>query len=187
MTTAMAAPKKMSLYDISEELARLDSILEVSGGALPEGEAGATLQEWLEKFEFMEAAKVDTYAHYWRNLEAEKAMCETEAARFSERAAVAANKLKRLKEMAMLAMKARGKDALSGTLFKLAKQKNGGKVPVEILEPYLSDPTKLPDGLKKASWSPDGESIRAALETDPTGKVASFARLGEIGFHVRLR
>lgn len=189
MTQALAEkPKKsLSLYDISEELSRLDAILELSGGALPEGQEGETFQAWLEKYEFMEATKVDRYGEYWRNIEAEEEMCVKEAARFLERARIAKNKKEGLKAMAMLAMKMRGKDVLAGTVFKLAKQKNGGKVPVEILEPYLGDPMKLPEVFKKASWSPDSDAIREALEKEPTGVVASVARLGDVGYHVRLR
>jgi hypothetical protein len=165
----------------------IEAALEASGGALPDGEQGVSLEKHIEELGIAEAAKIDSYGKVWRNLEAEKAMCEAEAERFSERARVAHNKLKGLKDMALLAMKMRGKEAFVGTIFKIARQKNGGKVPVDVLDPYLSDPLKLPENLRRATWSADTEAIRAALEKNPAGEIASFARFGEVGYHVRLR
>lgn len=178
---------KISLYDITEELAKLDEIFELNGGALPEGEQGETLQAWLEKYEFLAREKVDGYGSYWANLKAAVEAYEEEAERLMAKARAAKHKIENLKTLAEIAMAKLKRDKLEGQIFTIAKQPNGGVMPMELLEPYKTDPTKLPEAFQKSVVTADTKKIKEMLEKDPTGAVATFAHLLPRGHSVRLK
>lgn len=178
---------KTSLYEITEELAKLDEIFELNGGELPEGEQGETLQAWLEKYEFMAQEKVDGYGSYWTNLKGSVVAYEAEIERLTARVAAAKRKMENLKTLADIAMTKLKREKLEGMLFTIAKQPNGGVAPMEIMEPYKSDPTKLPEAFQKITVSADSKKIREALEKDPKGDVASVAQMGTRGYSIRIK
>lgn len=178
---------KMSLYEITEELAKLDEIFELNGGALPEGEQGETLQAWLDKYEFMAREKVDGYGAYWANLKAAVEAYEEEAGRLMMKAKAAAHKIENLKTLAEVAMVKLKRDRLEGQIFTIAKQPNGGVIPMNIREPYKSEPEKLPEAFQKITVSVDNKKIREELEKNPAGEVATFAYFLPRGSQIRLK
>ena len=172
-----------SLYTLTEELVKLDQMLIAAGGEVTEGTDGASLEEWLKAYEWQVTDKVDAYGGLIKNWQADIEAISAEATRLSDRARVITNKIKRLKEMAGLAMKMRGIRKLEGTLFTIALQKNGGKPPLIML---VEDVAKLPEQFVKRTPAADSEAIRAALELkDPEAE--KVARIGEVGESVRIR
>lgn len=172
-----------SLYTLTEELIALDRLLVEAGGEVTEGTDGASLEDWLKKYEWQVGEKVDAYGGLIKNWEADIDGIKKEAERLVARAGVIGNKIKRLKEMAGLAMKMRGIRKIEGTLFTIALQKNGGKPPLIMI---VEDVAKLPEQFVKRTPAPDSEAIRAALAlNDP--EAAKVARIGEVGESVRIR
>lgn len=186
---AKEAPKdkKVSLYEIAEELKKLDNLFEETGGVIPEGDAGKAIVEALEKYEWLAEEKVDNYGRYYITLKADAKMFKEEMDRLAKRRQVIANKIERLKGAADAAMTTLKRERLPGKLFTIAKQGSGGERPVEILDPYIENPDKLPEEFQKKTVAADKEKIREALEKNPTGPVASVARLGNRGYFISIR
>lgn len=172
-----------SLYTLTEELVKLDQLLIEAGGEVTEGSDGASLEDWLKKYEWQVGEKVDAYGGLIKNWDADIKAIAGEAERLAARAAVIVNKIKRLKEMAGLAMKMRGIRKLEGTLFTIALQKNGGKPPLIMI---VEDVAKLPEKFVKVTKSADSEAIRTALALEDP-EAAKVARIGEVGESVRIR
>lgn len=172
-----------SLYEITEEMAKLDAILEASGGAIPEGEEGTTLQAMLEKYEWLEREKIDGYGSYWVSLKALAEKIEQEEERLSKRRRVVMNKVERLKEMARLAMERRKKLKLEGNMFTISLQKNGGAPGIDL---KVDEPTKLPPAYQKTVVQADMEKIRKALVETPS-EMTEIAEFRPVGYSVRIR
>ncbi len=188
-----------SLYEIESELARLDELLEAAGGdtgAASEA-AGQDVQAWLQKYEWAERGKIDNYGHFWASLSACAAGIREEEKRLASRRQAMESKIDSLKKLAGWAMDRRKVEKLEGMAFTISRQKNGGKAPLVMKEPYASEPHKLPEPLQRVTVAPDSGAIRETLEKDPDTvfllttkqkvKITDVAEIGVIGTSIRLR
>lgn len=172
---------KESLYALTEELVPLEQALESTGGEITEDNNALVerVTDLLDKV----GAKVDAYGSYYRSLESLALAIAEEEKRLKDRRQAVENKMKRLKEAAKTSMEMRDITKIQGKLFTISIQKNGGKVPMELL---VSDPDKLPPKFTKMSTSADLEAIRKGLEAkDPDAE--SVAKFGDVGSSVRIR
>lgn len=175
----MTAPAKMSLYDIGENLAALDALLEESQGELtPEIEA------WMREYGLAEKEKVDRYGAYAKELDATTKALKEEEERLAARRKATLNKIERLKFLADGYLVQRGITKVEGKLFTIARQKNGGKPALTL----LVQPEALPDAYRVTvtTVNPDKEKLRAAVEAGEPG-IETLARLEEPGYSVRFR
>lgn len=125
--------------------------------------------------------KVDSTAWYLRTCEAREAGLKKAAAELSAKAKVEENKVARLKEYVKLCLEQLGTTKVSGEVYTFAIQRNGGKPPVKLLEPYASDPDLLPRDLTRITVTPDMDRIREL----PTP--SEFYEVLPVGSHVRVR
>jgi len=171
-----------SLYEITTEMMKLDAILEASGGALPEGAEGETLQALVEHYGWLERDKIDGYGEYWTSLKALATALEEEIDRLDKRRRVALNKIERLKDAARFAMDNRNRQKLEGQMFTICLQKNGGAPGIELKVPV----EQLPEEFQKKTVSANMDAIRTALKERPD-MVAKVAELKPVGYSIRLK
>lgn len=185
-----------SLYQITEELVALDTLLAEVGGdvSTPEGQ---TLEAWAEKFQWQMANKVDAYGGLYANMEADAKALGDEIKRLQTRKRVLENRQARLLALAKFSMERLKTRKLEGQRFTIAIQKNGGMEPMEV----LVEAKDLPDAfrLEEMVYSPATEPLRTALErrraalaknppeADPFPELAGKAELKDRGESVRVR
>lgn len=173
--TTTAPETRETLFSLSQEMAILDELLTESGGELTE-EVSVALARIGAKLE----TKTDGLGWFIRTCEARRDGYKRTAADLTAKASVESNKIDRLKEYVKACMEQLGAKKLEGTVYAFAIQKNGGKPPIKLLEPYASDPDLLPRHLTRITVTPDLDRIR---EMEP----AEFHEALPVGSHVRLR
>jgi hypothetical protein len=175
----MTATQPDTLFSLSEEMQALDALLNLSAGELtPEIEALlATLQDKITD-------KADSCGWYAKTLEAEVQVATEHAAHFLTKQTVAKRKLEAWKSYLATCLTYLGAKELKGRAYTIALQQNGGEAPLEIHEPFKSDPSQLPEMLKLVKVSPDTKAIRSALSQ---GVFLDVATLLPRGSHVRVR
>jgi Siphovirus Gp157 len=172
-----------SLFEIDTEL---DDLLEqIEEQVAAEGEASGELLCRFRQFCEVHGEKVDRIGRFVRMMEAREQYCRAEAARLSDRARAAANKVDRTKSMVLFYLMSRELRKIEGQEFTLRIQKNS-QDSVRILD-ELSLPTayrkiearvggvlwetvlsSLPEELERAmtacvqEMKPDTEAIKAA-------------------------
>jgi hypothetical protein len=172
-----------SLFEIDTEL---DALLEqIEEQVETEGEPSEELLSRLREFCAAHGEKVDRIGRFVRMMEAREQYCRAEAARLSDRARAAANKVDRTKSMVLFYLMSRDLRKIEGQEFTLRIQKNS-QDSVRILD-ELSLPTayrkiearvggvlwetvlsSLPEELERAmtacvqEMKPDTEAIKAA-------------------------
>ena len=172
-----------SLFEIDTEL---DDLLEqIEEQVAVEGEASEELLCRLRQFCEVHGEKVDRIGRFVRMMEAREQYCRAEAARLSDRARTAANKVDRTKSMVLFYLMSRDLRKIEGREFTFRVQKNS-QDSVRILD-ELSLPTAyrkiearvggvlwetvlscLPEELERAMTAcvhetkPDTEAIKAA-------------------------
>lgn len=111
-----------SLFEIDMELdALLEEIeLQIESEGQPSEESVARFQEFCEA----RGEKVDRIGRFVRMMEAREQYCRGEAARLSDRARAAANKIERTKNMALYYLLSRDLKKIEGQQFTLRAQKN---------------------------------------------------------------
>ncbi|MBS1805484.1 MAG: siphovirus Gp157 family protein [Acidobacteria bacterium] len=111
-----------SLFEIDMELdAILEEIeLQIEAEGEPSEELTARFQEFCEA----RGEKVDRIGRFVRMMEAREQFCRTEAARLSDRARAAANRVERTKNMALYYLLTRDLKKIEGQQFTLRAQKN---------------------------------------------------------------
>ena len=111
-----------SLFEIDMELdALLEEIeLQIESEGQPTEESVALFQEFCEA----RGEKVDRIGRFVRMMEAREQFCRGEAARLSDRARAAANKIERTKNMALYYLLSRDLKKIEGQQFTLRAQKN---------------------------------------------------------------
>lgn len=111
-----------SLFEIDVELDALleDIELQIEAGGEPSEEVTARFQEFCEA----RGEKVDRIGRFVRMMEAREQFCRSEAARLSDRARAAANRVERTKNMALYYLLSRDLKKIEGQQFTLRAQKN---------------------------------------------------------------
>ena len=111
-----------SLFEIDMELdALLEEIeLQIESEGEPSEELVARFQEFCEA----RGEKVDRIGRFVRIMEAREQFCRNEAARLSDRARAAANRIERTKNMALYYLLSRDLKKIEGQQFTLRAQKN---------------------------------------------------------------
>lgn len=179
---------KETLFSLTDDLLALDQILTESGGELtPE------VEQWMTEYRDKFTAKVDGLGWYWRTCEAREAGYRKAAAELADKAQTEANKVTRLKEYARACLDHLGATKVAGDIYTLAIQKNGGRTPLKVCEPFLSDPSRLPAEYQRIVVLPDLEKLRTRAElscgvaTMDDRDGTAMAELLPAGTHVRLR
>jgi len=192
-----------SLFEIDMELDTLveEIELQIQSEGQPSEESVARFQEFCEA----RGEKVDRIGRFVRMMEAREQYCRGEAARLSDRARAAANKIERTKNMALYYLLSRDLKKVEGHQFTLRAQKNSqdsvritdeaalpmcyrrveARIPGVIWETVLS---LLPEELAKTLESsiqetpPDNDAIKAAAASNEIVPGAEVRR----GSHVRV-
>ena len=171
----------MTLHEIGEQFATLETALIDSGGELtPEIEA------LLADLQLAEKTKVDNYRHVVLRFEKFAGMCDDEIHVLQDKATAARQSARRLKEWLKLYMEQRQTTKLEGELFTASIQKNGGMPPVTVFVPVES----LDRSLCRIKVEPDTDAIRGVA--DEQGNVVGedgtvLARVEPRGTHLRFR
>jgi hypothetical protein len=111
-----------SLFEIDVELDGIieEIELEIEGEGQPSEQSLARFQEFCEA----RGEKVDRIGRFVRMMEAREQFCRSEAARLSDRARSAANRIERTKNMALYYLLSRDLKRIEGQQFTLRAQKN---------------------------------------------------------------
>lgn len=111
-----------SLFEIDMELdALLEEIeMQIEAEGEPSEELTARFQEFCEA----RGEKVDRIGRFVRMMEAREQFCRSEAARLSDRARAAANRVERTKNMALYYLLSRDLKKIEGRQFTLRAQRN---------------------------------------------------------------
>jgi hypothetical protein len=168
-----------TLFEIGDDAAALDALLEEIGGDVSDPEAAAAIDEWLQETEGALETKLDGYAALIGERAAKAKARKEEAKRLTELARMDENMAARLKERLQFFFEEHGIEKKETSRFKIALAQNGGKLPLLIDD---VSPDEIPDYYTKKEL--DRESIREALEG---GMPLNFARLGERGMSLRIR
>src|SRR4249920_49552 len=86
-----------TLYEISADLQALEELLTEVGGEIPDEQAEAAIDAWLEETGTATKDKVDNYCGLIRELEARRDARKAEAQRLADRSRIDANAVDRLK------------------------------------------------------------------------------------------
>lgn len=163
------------LYELTSDLLVLQEMLEDS----VEDEV---LTDTLEAVQGEYEIKLEAYCKVIKNLEADIVGIKAEEKRLADKRKVLENNIERLKKAMFDSMKATNTPKVKGTLFTVAIQKNGGKIPV--IQAENADLSILPDQLVVVTEKPNLDAIRETLEAGLT--VEGFT-LGERGESLRIK
>jgi hypothetical protein len=179
-STALAAPRKPSLFRIGLDLAALDALLEEAGEGADERDL-----ETVAAFAAELAANLDTKltgcVAWVKEQEALAKVARDEARRLTDVAAKREAAVKRLKGMILEILQAQGLKRIDTPLGAVRVQANGGTAPV-VLDPCLVVST-LPPSCVRTVVEPVKEEIRKRLEA---GEVIAGCSLGDRGASVRI-
>ena len=163
------------LYEITGDLLTLQEMLE-------EDATDEALADTLEAVQGEYEIKLENYCKVIKNLEADVDALKNEADRLTAKKKLLENNIDRIKKAMFDSMKATKIDKVKGTLFTVAIQRNGGKIPVNVAPDV--DTSKLPDQLVIISEKPNLDAIRELLEA---GKSVEGFTLGERGESLRIK
>lgn len=141
---------------------------------------------WFDTIEGIEGeieVKAEGYAKLIRQLEADQAALDTEAARLKDKSKTIENKIKRLKDYFKQSMEATGKTKIQAGIFTFAVQKNGGKTPIEYAPDMVVGDLPL-EYLTFPAPTINSEAVRQALDE---GKELEWAHYGERGTHLKIK
>ena len=158
-----------SLFEIDMELdALLEEIeLQIEAEGEPSEELTARFQEFCEA----RGEKVDRIGRFVRMMEAREQFCRSEAARLSDRARAAANKIERTKNMALYYLLSRGLKKVEGREFTLRAQKNSQesvRITDESVLPVCY--RRIEAGIPGVVW----EMVRSFLPEELAGLLESY-------------
>ena len=170
---------RRSLFNISEDLERLNELLDEVGN---DAEQQELINNWLESVGEERDRKLDGYAALISEMQARADVRKAEAKRVLELAASDENRARLLKARLKTFFETHDIKTLETPRYKLSLAKNGGKAPL-ILDENLAV-TSLPEQFQKVSIDADTAAIREALEK---GESLTWARLGERGTSMRIK
>ena len=169
-----------TLYEISADLSALEELLTEVGGELPDGEAEAAIDAWLEETGTATKEKVDRYCGLIRELEARRDARMEEAKRLQQRATTDWNAILRLKARLLAFFEVHQLKTLETPRFRVTAAQNGGVAPLTITAPLEEIPDEFIEFVRK----PMNPMIRELLEA---GERLPFAELGERGKSIRIK
>ena len=147
-------PVTASLYDITEELRKMQDALIENGGVIDE-----EMEERFDHLLDVEEEKTEGYIKIIRDLKATAAAVKEEEDRLKKRRRALESSVEELKDRLCHAMEVRGQEVRETDLGKVRVQKASRRsLSVDV------DPEDLPDRLKRVSVKPDKREIRAYLE-----------------------
>lgn len=171
-----------SLFDLTTEVLELEALLTEAGGEIPDEEAEAALDAYIEHLDGDLHAKLDAYVTLIAEFDAraEARLAESKRVKaLADRDALNSERLRgRLKQY----FERTGRDKVETKRFRVSLVANGGKLPLNLHCP----PESLPEEFRreKVVFSADQAAIRAALER---GEQLVFAELGERGKVLRIK
>lgn len=172
--------KLRPLFEITGEMQSLIERLEI---AFDDDAADLVnhepLLDWLNEIDNQAKEKIDAYAWVVKRLESEIEQAKLIRDEFAAKARTRENRVELLKSMLKQHLIATGQTKVEGKNFKIALQKNGGSLPVEIF-----DETIIPQHLLVVTSTPNKTAIRESIES---GIEVPGAMLGEHGESVRIR
>lgn len=173
------------LFQISEDLARINAVLDECEGDLSRlGEAEAEFTAFMDSVALEDGEKLDSLVNWTKQLEMEAVAARAEAEQYLAKSRAREGRAKRVKDAIKRRLEDLGQTratTASGRI--IAVQKNGGRAPLEIDEDHFTVDEIDPAFIKMVRQV-DPEKVRAALEA---GEPLAFAKLGEIGTHLRVR
>lgn len=175
MTEATEA-KRRTLFEITGDML---SLFDMIDDAETDQEANEILCSWFDEHQQALESKADGYAAVVREFEARATARMDEARRLSDSARTMGNRVQSMKERFMLAMQVMEMDRLETDLNKFTVCRNGGKLPLEII-----DPQAVPSEYTYQVTEIDKDKLRDALSN---GEPVAGARLVERGRHLRIR
>lgn len=180
----MSEEPRMTLYRISEEIDRLDEMMERTQGddAMMTDEDRDAVTAFIDGLKTEANIKADGYAKAIREMESRSKARRTEASVLSEMATADQRRADGLKRFLLQCMERIGERQLVGQTFTLAVQRDGGAAPVEV----FGDAEAMPERFVRVTKTPDRDAIRRALEQGDAD-AANFATLGERGVSLRIR
>lgn len=171
-----------ALYEITEQIKYLMRLFEVGDEETSDlsPEHQDALMKWLDDVDSARTEKLDNYAYFIRQLEAEESVCRSEAQAWQLKAQRRASQVARLKSTLFDHMTEVETPRVNTGKFLFSIVNNGGSVPIEVDDVDLLPPTmriKQPDAANT-------HAIRAALEA---GKELVAARFKPRGKHLRIK
>lgn len=173
-----------TLFEISEDLHFLDDFLSDAEGDVSDETLEAEIDKWLADLGDERDTKIDNYCALVKEFEARAEARAQEVARMKALVQVDVNAAARLKDRLHQFLKAHNIQKLETRRFKLARQANGGKLPILIDQDFRDNPEKLPEECRRVRYEPDMGFIGLALDA---GAELSWARYGERGEHLRIK
>lgn len=170
---------RRSLFNISEDLERLNELLDEVGDDTQQQEL---IQQWFEQLGEERDKKLDGYAALITEMTARAAVRKAEGQRLNELAASDESRARLLKDRLKVFFETHNLKTVETSRYKLQIQRNGGKAPLILDESVPAN--RLPEQFQRVSINPDTVEIREALER---GEHLNFAALGERGTSLRIK
>lgn len=178
-TDPQPQPKPRTLFSISDDLEKLNELLDSAGDDAQQQEL---IAQWFEQLGEEREKKLDGYCALITEMMARAEVRKAEAKRLMELAASDENHARLLKDRLKWFFETHGLKTLDTARYRLSLAKNGGKAPL-ILKDGV-EPNVLPERFQKVSIDPNTTAIREALER---GERLDFAQLGERGTSLRIK
>lgn len=174
------------LFAIAEDVIRFSDLLEEADGDLSKlGEFEAAVTAWMDSLGDEQAQKLDSYLNLMKTLAMEAAAARAEAEQFALKARYRETAEKRLRDRLKLFLEVTGQTKVQTASGRtIAIQKNGGKAPL-VFDPAVPVEEYAEKYAKTVTTkTPNVEAIRADLEA---GAELAFAKIGEVGSHLRIK
>jgi hypothetical protein len=165
-----------TLYEISDELRRIDAFLAEREGDLSGVEA--MVDAWLSAVGDALLDKADGYAGLIAELEHRAGARASEAERMHRRAKADGSNAAWLKAELKGVLEQRGIAKLETSHFRISIVRNGGAVPLLLSPEFEQNPPQEFARTIPSQTVPDKDAVRAALEA---GRQVEGAKLGERG------
>jgi Siphovirus Gp157 len=151
------------LFDLSDDLLKLEALLTETGGEFSDDEAGKALEAFFEQTHLDVATKVDGYCALIREFELRGDAREEEAKRLSALAATDYNAADRLRKRLKTFLEIHKIAKLDTPRFRISIRANGGKLPLIVPDAWEKDPSAAPERFHRKTISLDKDAIRTAL------------------------
>jgi hypothetical protein len=173
------ASRHFTLYEIGQEAAALDALLNEMGGDISDDETADIIDEWLRGNESALQTKVDGYCALIREYSARANARKEEMKRLRALVESDENRAKRMKERLLRFFEDRDIQKLETSRFRVSAHSNGGLPPLIINED--TNPHEISDQFQRVEI--DENAVREALNL---GVELDFACYGARGTHLRI-